>query len=91
MITLTMQCSRCGKEVSQDMTNSTLNNELVRKFGFVYTHNGKTNVLLCMDCEKLYRDLKGRLESHFKVELCSFFDNCGKEGKDGNDGDPKNG
>jgi len=91
MITLSMQCSRCGKEVSHDMTNQTLSNELVRKFGFIYAHNGKTNVLICYECEKLFRGLQEKLESTVKLEICSFFDNCGKEGKDGNTGSPKNG
>lgn len=91
MITLTMQCSRCSKEVSHDMTNQTLNNELVRKFGFGYAHDGKTNVLLCQDCERSFKDLQDTIEDKARIELCSFFDNCEKEGKNGHKGKPENG
>lgn len=75
MITLTMQCSRCGKEVSHDITNKTLSNDLVRKFGFSYAHNGKTNVLLCSECEKLLNGLQEKLNDHTTKEICSFFKN----------------
>jgi len=90
MITLTMKCSRCSKEVSHDMTDQTLNNDLVRKFGFGYTHDGKTNVLICNQCEKLFKELKDKLSVLVQTETCSFFDKCGKEGKNGNKGKPKN-
>ena len=73
------------------MTTQTLSNDLVRKFGFSYAHNGKTNILICLDCEKLYRDLQDRLEGQAKQEICSFFDNCGKDKTNGNKGKPKNG
>jgi hypothetical protein len=89
MITLTMKCSRCSKEVSQDMTNGTLSNELVRKFGFVYLHNGKTNALLCDECEELYKELKARLEEQLHKEMCGFL--CTKEGKDGEKGKSESG
>jgi len=83
MITLTMKCSRCSKEVSHDMTDKTLNNDLVRQFGFGYTHDGKTNVLICNQCEKLFKDLQDKLEGLVKMEICSFFDDCGKEKENG--------
>ena len=89
MITLTMKCARCSKEVSHDMTDQTLNNDLVRKFGFSYTHNGKRNVLLCTQCEKLLRELKVKLDGIIKTETCSFFEDCGKDGEDGDKGKPK--
>jgi len=91
MITLTMKCSRCSKEVSHDMTDKTLNNDLVRKFGFSYAHDGKTNVLICTQCEKSFRELQDRLEGLVKIETCSFFDNCGKEEGNGDNGEPENG
>lgn len=91
MITLTMKCSRCSKEVSHDMTDQTLNNDLVRKFGFGYTHNGKTNVLICNQCEKQFRELKEKLEGLVRTETCSFFDNCGKEKENGDKREPENG
>ena len=91
MITLTMQCSRCSKEVSHNMTNQTLSDDLVRKFGFIYLHDGKTNVLICTECEKLYKDLQGRLDNIVKLEVCSFFDNCGKEEENGYRSGAKNG
>jgi len=84
MITLTMQCTRCGKEVSHDMTNKRLNEELVRKFGFAYQHDGRANLLICYDCEKEYADLKAKLDENIKRELCSFFKSCGKEKDNGN-------
>ena len=89
MITLTMQCYRCSKEVSHDMTNQTLSNELVRKFGFAYAHDGKTNVLICFDCERSLKDLKERLSTQTKTELYSFFKDCGKEEGNGHKGKPK--
>ena len=91
MITLTIQCSRCGKEVSHDMTNQTLNDDLIRKFGFNYAHNGKTNIIICNNCERLYSDLRNRLNKHVKLEICSFFDDCGKEKENDDRGKPKNG
>jgi len=91
MITLTMQCSRCSKEVSHNMTNQTLSDDLVRKFGFIYSHDGKTNVLICNECEKLFIELQGRMDKIVKLEVCSFFDNCGKEEENGNRDGTKNG
>lgn len=91
MITLTIQCSRCSKEVSQDMTNRTLSDDLIRKFGFIYAHNGKTNVVLCSDCGKQYSELQDRIELAAQEELCGFFEDCGEEGKNGHKGKPKNG
>ena len=92
MITLTMQCSRCSKEVSHDMTNQTLSNDLVRKFGYAYAHTGKTNTLICQDCERLFRELKDTLEDKVAREVCSFFGNCqGKGNGNGNTGEPENG
>jgi hypothetical protein len=85
MIILTMQCSRCSKEVSHDMTDQTLNNDLVRKFGFSYIHNGKKNALICTQCEKSFKELQERLEGLVKTETCSFFSDCGKE-EDGDKG-----
>jgi hypothetical protein len=83
MITLTIECSRCSKEVSQDMTNSTLSNDEVRKLGFVYAHNGKTNVVICIDCESKYKGLQDKLELTVAKEICDFFGDCGEEGKNG--------
>ena len=91
MITLTMQCTRCSKEVSHDMTNRRLNEELVRKFGFGYQHDGRSNLLICSDCEKEYIDLKAKLDESVKQELCSFFKSCGKVKENGNKREPKNG
>jgi hypothetical protein len=91
MITLTLQCSRCSKEVSHDMTNQTINDDLVRKFGFSYLHDGKTNVLICNECENLYKELQGRLDNIVKSEVCGFFDNCGKEKENGYRSREKNG
>lgn len=91
MITLTIKCSRCSKEVSHDMTDRTLNNDLVRKFGFSYIHSGKINVLICNQCEKLFNELREKLDGVVRTELCSFFDNCGKEEEDGDKGEPENG
>ena len=87
MITLTMKCSRCSKEVSHDMTNQTLGNELVRKFGYAYAHNGKTNVLICSQCEKSFKGLEVKLTEQSRIEMCNFFKNCGKEDNDGDRGD----
>ena len=83
MITLSMQCSRCNKEVSHDMTNQTLSNDLVRKFGFTYAHNGKTNVVICVDCGKEFSELQERLEATTRKELCGFFENCGEDKDNG--------
>ena len=83
MITLTMKCARCSKEVSHDMTNQTLSNELARKFGYGYAHNGKTNVLICNQCEKLFKNLEEKLTEQSRIEMCNFFRNCRKE-KDNN-------
>ena len=91
MINLTMQCSRCGKEVSHDMTNQTLNDDLVRKFGFSYAHDGNTNVLICTDCEKKFNDLKVKLNNLLSEQVCGFFDNCGEEKEDGKYRGPNNG
>ena len=91
MITLTMKCSRCSKEVSHDMTDKTLNNDLVRQFGFGYTHDGKTNVLICNQCEKLFKDLQDKLEGLVKMEVCSFFDDYGKEEENGDNRERKDG
>jgi len=90
MIVLTMQCSRCSKEASHDMTNRTLSDELVRKFGFGYAHNGKTNVLICNKCEKLFKGLKDSLTEQTRTEMCNFFQNCGKD-DNGNKGKSSNG
>ena len=76
MIIISIKCARCSKEFSQDITNTSLSNDLIRKFGFGYTHNGKTNVVLCNDCEKQYNDLQERLEVAVKSEMCDFFDYC---------------
>lgn len=83
MITLTMECERCGKEVSHDMSNETLNQDAVRKFGYVIRHDGKKNILICLDCENAYEGLQDKLEGIMKIELCSFFNNCEEEGKNG--------
>lgn len=89
MILLTMQCERCSKEVSHNMTNKTLSSDLIRKFGFGYAHNGKTNVLICNQCEKLFKGLKEKIAIQTKTEMCSFFQNCGKDKENGNTGKPK--
>ena len=73
------------------MTDQTLNNDLVRKFGFGYTHDGKTNVLICNQCEKQFRELQEKLEGLVRTETCSFFDNCGKEKENGDNREPENG
>jgi hypothetical protein len=73
------------------MTDQTLSNDLVRQFGFSYTHDGKTNVLICNQCEKLFRDLKDKLSVLVQTETCSFFDNCGKEEENGDKGKQENG
>ena len=74
------------------MTNQTLSNDLVRKFGFTYAHNGKTNILICLDCERLYKDLQDKIASEVENKLCEFFDDCAeRKGQDGNRGKPKNG
>lgn len=91
MITLTMQCFRCSKEISHDMTNRTLGNDLIREFGFNYAHNGKTNILLCSQCEKLLGDLQEKLDNYTTKEMCSFFGNCTEEKGNGHKGKPKNG
>lgn len=91
MITLTMQCSRCGKEVSHDMTNKTLSNDLVRKFGYSYAHNSKVNVLICNACGNLLKGLEDKLSERMKEELCSFFNDCEKGKENGNKGEPENG
>ena len=90
MIILTMKCSRCSKEVSHDMTDKTLSNDLVRQFGFGYTHDGKTNVLICNQCEKLFRELQDKLSVLMKTEVCSFFDDCGEEKENGDHSREKN-
>jgi hypothetical protein len=90
MITLTIECERCGKEVSQDQTNSTLSNDLVRKLGFVYAHDGKENVVICVDCETKYRGLQEKLELTVAKKLCCFFDNCKKEEQNGEKGRDEN-
>lgn len=90
MILLTIKCERCSKEVSHDMSNERLSQDAIRKFGFVFTHDGKNNILICLDCEKSYIDLKDRLEQHLKLELCGFFKNCGEEEKNGNKRECKN-
>ena len=76
MVTLTIECSRCGKEASQDMTNTTLNNDIIRKLGFSYANDGKKNIVICNDCGRQYKDLQERLEDLVKVEMCDFFNNC---------------
>ena len=91
MITLTIQCSRCSKERAQDMTNSTLSDDIVRKLGFEYIHNGKDNVIICVDCVSKYKGLQEKLEQIARVELCSFFNKCGEEGKNGDNGKPEDG
>ena len=91
MILLTMRCSRCNKEVSHDMTNNTLSNELISKFGFCNAHDGRNNVLICKSCEKSYKELQDRLEISMKKELCDFFKNCGKDKENGDKGKPENG
>lgn len=91
MITLTMQCSRCSKEVSHDMTNKTLHNELIRKFGYAYAHNGKTNVLICNNCEKQFKGLEAKLTEQTRIEMCNFFLNCEKESNDRDKGKSNNG
>jgi hypothetical protein len=83
MITLTIRCERCSKEVSHDLTGSTFNDDVVRKLGFVYKHDGKTNVTICMECERQYKDLKDKLASLAHEELCSFFNTCGEEEENG--------
>ncbi len=83
MITLTIECSRCGKESSQDMTGHTLNDDAIRKLGFGYVHTGKENVIICIDCERKYKDLKDKLDSLVRLEKCEFFDNC--EGEENGD------
>jgi len=91
MITLTMKCSRCSKEVSHDITNERLNEDMIRKFGFSYVHTGKKNVLICQDCEGLHKEVKAKLEGIMKTELCNFFTDCEKEGKNGENGRTNNG
>ncbi len=90
MITLTMKCARCSKEVSHDMTNLTLSNELIRKFKYGYAHNGKTNVLICNQCEKLFKGLEKKLTEQSRIEMCNFFQNCGKDNNE-KEGSPDNG
>jgi len=91
MVILTIKCSRCSKEVSHDMTNRTIDDSLISKFGYVYLHNGKTNVLICKQCEKLFKGLEDKLVEQAKEEMCNFFKNCGKDNKDGNKGKSDNG
>jgi hypothetical protein len=73
------------------MTNQTLSDELVRKFGYAYAHDGKTNVLICFDCEKSLKELKDRLLVSSTKELCSFFIDYGEDKNNGFKGKPKNG
>lgn len=79
MITLTIRCYRCGKTVSEDMTNQTLSNDLIGKFGFTYAHTGKSNVTICNECAYKLKELQDRLDQHVRKETCTFFDDC--EGK----------
>jgi len=73
------------------MTNQRLNEELIRKFGFGYLHDGRTNLLICNNCEREYVDLKDKLEKDVKQVLCDFFKSCGKEKVSGYKREPKNG
>jgi uncharacterized C2H2 Zn-finger protein len=79
MVTLTMRCSRCGKEIHENMTDRNLSNDIIRQFGFSYAHDGKENILICTKCEALFKDLKARLGEHKRLEMCNFFKNCGEE------------
>ena len=91
MITLTMKCSRCSKEVSSDMTNTTLNDNLVRKFGFNHVHDGKANLLICDQCEKLLKELQDKLTKQLGIDMYSFFQNCEGEKENEDKREPKNG
>jgi hypothetical protein len=42
--------------------------------------------LICNQCEKLFKELQDKLSIILKTEVCSFFDNCGKEKENGDKG-----
>ena len=86
-MTLTIRCDRCSKEVSRDIMGETLNNDIIRKFGFYNAHNGKNNVLLCCECKNGLKELKDQLEKYVKNETCSYFDNCEGKVKDNDERD----
>ena len=94
MILLTVQCDRCGKEVSRNITDTRLTDDLIREFGFSHIHanNGKGNILICNECSRLLRELHNKLELHKEQTLNDFFANNGKEkDNDRHKGGTKNG
>lgn len=87
MILLTVRCDRCGKEVSQNITDDRLDDDMIRQLGFnrIHANNGKGNILICNDCKKLLRDLHSKLELHKEQTLNKFFANKEEEKDDKRD------
>jgi len=85
MLKLTMRCARCSKIVEQDVTGDSLNDDMLRKFGFTYMVVNKKMSLICNSCEKGFRELQEKLkEDAYKAE-CEYFNTCQeRKGKDGN-------
>lgn len=91
MVKLTMRCARCSKTVERDVTGETLNDDMLRKFGFTYMVVNKQTKLICHGCEKEFRTLQASLKEYTYKAECEFFNTCGeKEDKYGTDGRTKN-
>jgi hypothetical protein len=73
MVTLHLKCYRCGNEVSRDITNIALSNDLLTKFEFKYIHTGEKNVLICFSCDRKLRELKKELDFQKRTKVIKFF------------------
>jgi hypothetical protein len=62
------------------MTNQTLSNDLVGKFGFTYAHTGRENVVICKDCAYKLEELQEKLSQHVRDATCTFFNDCEEKG-----------
>ena len=73
------------------MTNKTLSDDVVRQFGFNYVYDGKTNILICSQCNQLFKELQAELKSSTKTTVYNFFNDYGKDKDNGNNRGHKNG
>lgn len=91
MITLTMVCDRCSKEEVEDLSNTSFTgDDVIRKAGFHYVNDGRTNIMICSGCNNQFKELKGMQEEQASSEVCLFFDNCEEWNKNGYNSGAKN-
>jgi hypothetical protein len=76
--------------VKRDVIEETLNNDLIRKFGFSLTMVDKKAALICHGCEQEFRELQEKLQEYVYKEEREFFHTRKGDGQDGKNNGAKN-